>query len=172
MMRKTFDIWGLDSMYEFEDIHHNNVVFSFEDHPFSEEPKHVWVICSYEGKWLLTHHRNRGLEFPGGKVEPGESALDAAIREVREETGGKVSTIKYVGQYRVSGKEKTIIKNVYFAKVEELIKQETYYETYGPIRLDSLPGNIKQNDKYSFIMKDDVLTLSLNRIKEKESNLL
>ncbi|WP_096152868.1 MULTISPECIES: RNA deprotection pyrophosphohydrolase [Bacillus] len=157
-------------MYEFEDIHHNNVVFSFEDHPFSKEPKHVWVICTFEDKWLLTQHRNRGLEFPGGKVEVGESALEAAIREVKEETGGIVTTINYIGQYKVSGKEKTIIKNVYFAEIAELVKQESYFETHGPILLKTLPDKIKQNGKYSFIMKDDVLPLSLNRLKE--SNLL
>ena len=32
-------------------------------------------------QWLLTHHLRRGLEFPGGKVELGETPEEAAVRE-------------------------------------------------------------------------------------------
>ena len=43
--------------------------------------KHVWVVCRYGDQWLLTHHLRRGLEFPGGKVELGETPEEAAVRE-------------------------------------------------------------------------------------------
>ncbi|WP_138420299.1 RNA deprotection pyrophosphohydrolase [Aquibacillus sediminis] len=148
----------------FTDYYGNEVKLSFEDHPFSKKPKHVWVICRYKDYWLLTKHKDRGLEFPGGKVENGESAEQAAIREVKEETGGEVSQLFYVGQYFVDGKGGSIVKNIYFALVDEVCKQATYYETDGPVLLEELPNRIVTDANYSFMMKDKVLPNSLDYI--------
>ncbi|WP_010097107.1 RNA deprotection pyrophosphohydrolase [Ornithinibacillus scapharcae] len=151
-------------MFTFLDFYKNEIQLSFDDHPFSKEPKHVWVICRYQDKWLLTKHKDRGLEFPGGKVEEGESAEEAAHREVMEETGGTIKTIRYIAQYHVAGKAGHVIKNVYFAEIDRLEEQETYYETYGPVLIDDIPKDVKRNKKYSFIMKDDILTNCLQRL--------
>ncbi|SET33133.1 8-oxo-dGTPase [Oceanobacillus limi] len=154
-------------MYTFRDFYNNEVKLSFEDHPFSKSPKHVWVICKYNNKWLLTDHKERGLEFPGGNVEEGETPEQAAEREIREETGGIVKKLTYVGQYYVAGKGKHVIKNVYFASIQLLHKQKTYYETNGPVLLNDIPSNVMNNQLYSFIMKDHVLTYSLDFIKQR-----
>lgn len=158
---------AVETMNTFKDYYNNEVTLSFADHPFSKHPKHVWVICKCNGQWLLTRHKDRGLEFPGGKVEDGETVKQAAIREVKEETGGIVESINYVGQYFVAGKGGNIIKNVYFATVSELVKQPTYYETDGPVLLNNIPPDVKDNQSYSFIMKDDVLPNCIRHIQNK-----
>ncbi|KXZ23195.1 nucleoside triphosphatase YtkD [Bacillus nakamurai] len=152
-------------MYEFKDYYQNTVQLSFEHQPFSDSPKHVWVICRYGDKWLLTEHEDRGFEFPGGKVEPMECAEEAALREVKEETGAAVRHLQYVGQYKVLGKEKVIVKNIYFADIEKLEKQSDYFETKGPVLFSELPDNLPRNKKFSFIMKDSVLPISLKKLK-------
>lgn len=153
--------------YIFTDFYQNKVHLSFDKEPFSKSPKHVWIICRYEGKWLLTHHRTRGLEFPGGKVEEGETAEQAAVREVMEETGGVVDNLHYVAQYYVDGKSDTIIKNVYFADITSLEEQDTYYETLGPKLLEAIPQNVKKNNEYSFMMKDEVLDHCLTHVQSQ-----
>lgn len=155
-------------MITFQDYYQNTVKYSFEDEPFSKDPKHVWVISRYKGQWLLTRHGDRGLEFPGGKVENGETPYDAAIREVYEETGGIVSEMTYIGQYEVEGKGAIIVKNVYFAVVDRLVEKNDYMETFGPVLLDHLPDDVKRNDAYSFMMKDEILVESMKYIREKQ----
>lgn len=162
----TFDKGSWIGLMIFKDYYKNEVQLSFEDHPFSKSPKHVWVICRYKGKWLLTKHKERGLEFPGGKVEPGETAEQAAIREVHEETGGIVDELYYIGQYYVDGRKDYVIKNVYYAKVNRLIEEENYFETHGPVLLREIPVDVNRNRNYSFIMKDQVLDHSLDYIKK------
>lgn len=152
-------------MYTFRDFYKNKVRLSFDIDPFSKQPKHVWVICRYEMQWLLTDHKQRGYEFPGGKVESGESPEEAAKREVKEETGGVVQSLHYLGQYYVQGKAGDVIKNVYYADITELEKQDTYFETNGPVTLHKIPANIKVNPRFSFIMKDDVLTYCMKSLQ-------
>ncbi len=57
-------------------------------------------LINPEGKVLLQKRGDSGLwGFPGGAIELGESPQAAAVREVEEETGLKVSVGELIGVY-------------------------------------------------------------------------
>lgn len=47
----------------------------------------VLVVCRRDDGTFLVVHERDGWYLPAGRVEPGESLIDAAIRETREEAG-------------------------------------------------------------------------------------
>lgn len=62
----------------------------------------VSTVVLRGGGEVLLHLRGdiRLWSLPGGGVEPGEDWDEAAIREVREETGYEVAVDRLVGEYR------------------------------------------------------------------------
>ena len=58
------------------------------------------VILDADKKVLLTRRSDNGLWcLPSGAMEPGESAAEACIREVWEETGLHVEILRLIGVY-------------------------------------------------------------------------
>lgn len=65
------------------------------------------IPLTRKGTVIMAHNRRRGLEFPGGHVDPGETLTFAAVRETLEETGVRVSHIRPIGhQMMISTGEK------------------------------------------------------------------
>jgi 8-oxo-dGTP pyrophosphatase MutT (NUDIX family) len=67
------------------------------------------------GKVLVTQHSgHKGWDFPKGHIEKGESAENAAIREVEEETGIKAKIVEKAGstEYFYREKEEKVYKTV------------------------------------------------------------
>lgn len=73
---------------------------------FLEKYKYVVVLSEYNGKIVLSHHKERKtLETQGGHIEQGETPLDAAKRELYEESGAVDFEIKPLCDYRAWNEE-------------------------------------------------------------------
>lgn len=67
--------------------------------------KFAVIISKSCGKWIFCKHKERETyEVPGGHREKNESILEAAKRELYEETGAVEFDIKPVCVYSVTGK--------------------------------------------------------------------
>lgn len=131
------------------------------------------MICELDGKWLLTNHKVRGLEFPGGKCEKGETLEEAARREVYEETGAVLGDLNWIGEYKVTGQDgSSFLKMVYWGQAIRLEKTNTYFETKGPVLIEGDLLKERFRKEYSFIMKDEVIEECIKRIqmKKKQKN--
>ncbi|WP_442595630.1 RNA deprotection pyrophosphohydrolase [Neobacillus sp. D3-1R] len=152
-------------MKEFLDFFGHNVQFFDVNEPFSSEIKHVLIICKFKDNWLLTNHKSRGFEFPGGKVEQGESLEEAAKREVWEETGAILKQLRELGTYKVFDSKGPFSKKVYLGMVDHLEITNQYMETNGPVLVDKEQlRQIRFQDDFSFIMKDSVVEICLEKI--------
>lgn len=77
------------------------------------------IILIKDGRLLVLKNRKGHLDFPKGHVEEGESVIEAALREFREETGLNtdkieiIPNLKYTLEYPVLEKGKIEQKRVY-----------------------------------------------------------
>lgn len=67
--------------------------------PEAEITNMVMVEDKTTNKFLVQQRIKswKGISFPGGHVEPGESFVDSAIREIKEETGLDIKNLKSCG---------------------------------------------------------------------------
>jgi 8-oxo-dGTP diphosphatase len=144
-------------MKEFLDVFGKKVELAFSTNAFQQSAQHVLVICQYKGSWYLTKHKIRGLEFPGGKVEKGESLKEAASREVYEETGATVDELLQIAEYKVSDENESFVKAVFWGTIKKIRTKSNYYETNGPAVVEGDILQLRFGNEYSFIMKDEVI---------------
>lgn len=153
---------------QFFDDHGNNVELAFSKQVFAEEAGHVLIISKIGKSWVLTDHKKRGLEFPGGKREHGETLEEAARREAFEETGAIFKELKQIAEYRVTEENGSFVKAVFWGKVSNLEKSSHYFETNGPVLIDGDLLKRRFGPEYSFIMKDKVVEECIKYIEQQQ----
>lgn len=75
--------------------------------------KVVAAIIEKDGEFLLCKRGPGGncpflWEFPGGKIEPGESPFDAIMREIREELSAEIEPFEVFEEYSYSYPDREI----------------------------------------------------------------
>lgn len=80
--------------------------------------KFAVIAARSEGKWVLCRHKERTtLEIPGGHREPGESVDQTAARELREETGAEVFSLRPVCVYSVVRDDGESFGGLYYGEI-------------------------------------------------------
>ena len=153
-------------MFFFKDLNGTQVTLSFEPNTFSIPAKHVLVLSYGENKWLMTRNPRRGLEFPGGKVEEGESLIEAVRRETLEETGATLTDIEWFAEYVVHDKV-PFRKVVFLARVSQLYDIDESFETDGRDWLTLEEFNL--SSELSFHMKDLGMKKMVERVISRDN---
>lgn len=118
------------------------------------------VVLNKKGEVLVVNQNNNSWSLPKGHIDEGEEKLEAAVREIYEESGIKnVTFIKDLGSYQRykigidGGEDKSELKTIY------MFLFTTQEETLKPVD----PGNPEAR----WVSKDKVADL-LTHKKDKE----
>jgi 8-oxo-dGTP diphosphatase len=121
------------------------VKVEFYEPEYMPEGKLTYSVISarFNGNWVFVRHRERQtIEIPGGHIEANETPLEAAIRELKEETGASEFTIECVATYSVTINGTTGYGRLYFAEVSEMGEPADRYEIGEVFLMGTLPDNL------------------------------
>ncbi|PNB76577.1 NUDIX hydrolase, partial [Pseudomonas sp. FW305-BF6] len=79
------------------------------------------IMARYNEKWIFVKQKNRlTWEIPGGKREKHETIIEAARRELSEETGAIKFQIESLCIYSVSVHQTQTFGQLFFAEVDHI----------------------------------------------------
>ena len=116
-----------------------------------DESLYTRVVCvsRYNGQWVYCRHKERDTwEIPGGHIEPGENWLEAAKREMFEETGAKVLNVEPIAVYTIS-KPGLLC----YAEIEEFGEIPAEFEIKEIGFFDDEPENLTYPDTHKLMFK-------------------
>lgn len=110
------------------------------------EKEFTRVVCvsKYKGKYVFCYNKKRqGWEIPSGHIEAGETWLEAAKREMYEETGATKIKVKPISIYKI---------NTYgllcYCEIIEMGNLPKDFEMEQVLFSDELPENLSYPDSF------------------------
>lgn len=115
-------------LYEFIQRRHRKddatmveVTFPKEGEVRDDQLQFAVIAARYQDKWIFCRHKERNTwEIPGGHREQGESIEEAAMRELKEETGAVNANLRKIGIYAVTKERTTTYGALFLAEISEL----------------------------------------------------
>lgn len=122
----------------------------------------VAAVIRAEGRYLITQRRATAVlpnlwEFPGGKVEPGESDEDALRREIRERLDAEVRVLQMISFVRHPYERYTVDLHLYECELQSSVRPRAVQD-FRWITSD-------QFDDYEFTPADEA---SMTKLLEEE----
>ena len=113
---------------------------------YCDEQEYTRVVCvsKYKGKNVFCYNKKReGWEIPGGHIEEGESWLEAAKREMYEETGATKVEIEPISVYKISS-----YGLLCYCEIFEMTDLPEQFEMNEIMFSDNLPDNLTYPDTF------------------------
>ena len=115
----------------------------------------VVIQAKYQDQWIFVRHKERETwELPGGHIEENELIIEAAKRELYEESGAAEFEIEAVCDYSVNKGERTTYGRVFTCRVSKLGPLPE--SEIGEVKLfDDIPQNLT----YPYILTEVIQRL-------------
>jgi 8-oxo-dGTP diphosphatase len=115
---------------------------------------YVVIAARHNGGWLFVRHRRRGgYEMPAGHPGEGEGSVEAAVRELTEETGAVGFVMEPVTYYSVDSGTSKQYGRLFYAEVETLAEISDTDEIEGVKVFRRLPRKLSLPEVMTFLFR-------------------